>query len=295
MIIVPGPASLTLGRTVAELLKSRIVPVVFKSFPDGESYIRLDGKVKDEEVVIIQTTGPPQDLNLITLLLMVDASKDLGAKKVMVVVPYLAYTRQDKCFLPGEAISVNTLIKCIETVETDRFITINVHEETVLKKFRIPAKNLSAIPLLAKHFKNNGLPGAFSVAPDFGAIGLAKEAAAVLGGGCGWLRKKRDRFTGEICLEEKRFDVEGRDVIVFDDIISTGGTIATAVKLLKTQGARRVYASCVHPLLVDGAQQKIMKAGAEEIVGTNCVPSTINVVSVAPLIADALSKGLKSG
>ena len=228
---------------------------------------------------------------MITLLLMVDATKDLGAKKVLVVAPYLAYTRQDKRFLPGEAISVNTLIKCIETVETDRFITINVHEETVLKKFRIPTKNLSAIPLLAKHFKNNGLSGAFSVAPDFGAIGLAKEADAILGGGCGWLRKKRNHFTGEICLEEKRFDVEGRDVIVFDDIISTGGTIAAVVKLLKTQGARRVYAGCVHPLLVNGAQRKIMKAGAEAIVGTDCVPSTRNIVSVAPIIADALSEG----
>ena len=112
----------------------------------------------------------------------------------------------------------------------------------------------------------------------------------VLDGGCGWLRKERDRLTGEIQVEEKKFNIEGKDVIVFDDIISTGGTIAAAVKMLKKQGARRVYAACTHPLLVGEAQKKIMQGGAEEIVGTDCVPSPVSAVSVAPLITEALAK-----
>jgi len=97
-------------------------------------------------------------------------------------------------------------------------------------------------------------------------------------------------LTGEIRVEEKRLDIKGRDVIVFDDIISTGGTIAAAVKMLKEQGARKVYAACAHPLLVAEAQRKIMQSGAEEIVGTDCVSSLVSVVSVAPLIAEALAK-----
>jgi ribose-phosphate pyrophosphokinase len=290
VIVVPGPASQDLGRKVAEMLKSKVAPVVFKAFPDGEHYLRLDGDIKGEEVVIVQTTGPPQDAHVMQLFLMVDAAKDLGAERVTAVVPYLAYARQDKRFLPGEAISIETLIKLIEASGTDRFLTVNIHEKTVLEKFSIPTENLSAITLLAEHFKNKGLAGAFSLAPDKGAFELAKEADRVLDGRCGWLRKVRHRLTGEIRVEEKSFDIEGKDVIVFDDIISTGGTIAAAVEMLKTQGAKRVYAACVHPLLVGEAQRKIMQGGAEEIIGTDCVSSPVNVVSVAPLIAEALAE-----
>jgi ribose-phosphate pyrophosphokinase len=290
VIVAPGPASQELGLKVAEILKSKIVPAIFKTFPDGESYLRLDGDVKNEEVVIVQTTGPPQDMHSIQLFLMVDTAKNLGAKRVIAVVPYLAYARQDKRFLSGEAVSIETFIKLIEASGTNQFLTINIHEEGVLKKFTIPAENLSAITLLAKHFKKKGLAGAFSLAPDKGALELAEEADKVLNGGCGWLRKERDRLTGEIQVEEKKFNIKGRDVIVFDDIISTGGTTAAAVKMLKTQGARRVYAACVHALLVGEAQRKIMDGGAEEIVGTDCVPSPVSTVSVAPLIAEALAK-----
>jgi ribose-phosphate pyrophosphokinase len=287
--VVLGPASQDLGRKIAYELKSSIVSVVFKTFPDGESYLRLDGDIKGEEVVIVHTTGPPQDARTMQLFLMVDAAKDLGAERVTTVVPYMAYARQDKRFLPGEAISIETFIKLIEASGTDRFLTVNIHKEDVLKRFSIPAENLSAITLLAEYFKNKGLVEAFSLAPDKGALDLAKEADSVLNGGCGWLRKERDRLTGEIRVEEKKFNIEGRDVIVFDDIISTGGTIAAAVEKLKMQGANRVYAACAHPLLVGEAQRKIMQSGAEEIVGTDCVPSPVSVVSVAPLIAAALA------
>jgi len=290
VIVIPGPASQDLGRKVADMLKSKIVSVVFKTFPDGESYLRLDGNVRGKEVVIVQTTGPPQDVHIMQLFLIVDAAKDLGAERVIAVVPYLAYARQDKRFLPGEAISIETFIKLIEASGIDQFLTVNIHEEAVLKKFSVPAENVSAMSLLAEYFKKKGLTKAFSLAPDRGALELAKEADKVLNGGCGWLQKERDRLTGEIRVEEKRLDIKGRDVIVFDDIISTGGTTAAAVKMLKEQGARKVYAACAHPLLVGEAQKKIMQSGAEEIVGTDCVPSPVSVVSVAPLIVEALAK-----
>ncbi|MGD9131717.1 MAG: ribose-phosphate diphosphokinase [Candidatus Bathyarchaeota archaeon] len=290
MIVVPGPASQSLGQKVAETLNAQIVSVNLKSFPDGEYCLRFDGDLKGEEVVVVQSTGPPQDTNLMRLLLMLDAAKDLGAEKVTAVVPYLAFARQDKRFLPGEVVSAETVVKLIEACGTDRFVTVNIHAENILKRFSVPTLNLSAITLLAEHFKNRGLDGAFSLSPDKGAIGLAEEADSVLGGGCGWLRKERDRYTGEIQVEEKSLNVKGRDVVVFDDIISTGGTIARAVKMLKTQGARRVYAACVHPLLIGEAKQKILQSGAEEIVGTDSIPSSVRTVSLAPLIAEALAR-----
>lgn len=290
MIVIPGPASQELGRKIADLLRARVVRVGFKRFPDGESYIRLDGDIKGEEAVVVQTTSPPQDTHLLQLFLMIDTAKDIGAKRVVAVVPYFAYARQDKRFLSGEAISVKTIIKLIEASGLDRFMTVNIHEKEILEEFRIPARNLSAMTLLAEHFKEKGLAGAFSLAPDQGALEWAREADSVLNGGFGWLLKERDRLTGEIVVEKKRFDVKGRDVIVFDDIISSGGTMAKGVKMVKDQGARRVYTACTHPLLAEGAEERILKSGADGIVGTDCIPSPVSVVSVAPLIARTLSK-----
>ncbi len=296
MIVIPGPASQSLGRKIAELLETRAVPVFSKTFPDGESYVRLDGSIKDEEVIIVQTTDPPQEVHITQLFLMIDTAKTLGAKRVIAVVPYLAYARQDKRFLHGEAISIETIIKILEALGTDLLLTVNIHQNNILKKFVIPTENLSAITLLAEYFKNRGLVGAFSLAPDRGAHRLVEEADKVLNGGWGWLEKHRDRVTGEIRVEDKRLEIKSRDVIVFDDIISTGGTIAAAVKMLKEQGARRVYAACTHPLLIGEAQRKISQNGAEEIVGTDCISSPVSVVSVAPLIAKALAqRSLKGG
>lgn len=293
MKVIPGPSSIQLGNKIAEILGVETVAVVHKKFPDGESYIRLEGEVKGEEVVIVQSTGPPQDTNLIQLFLLADAAKDLGAKHVSAIVPYLAYSRQDKRFLPGEAVSIQTIGKLLKASGIDELITVDIHQEKVLESFEIPAKNLSAAELLADHFKSRGLAGALALAPDEGRIEFVKEASRVLGGGYGWLRKERDRYTGKIRIKEATVDVSGREVIVFDDIISTGGTMADAIKIFKEQGARRVFAACVHPLLIGNAKEKILQSGAEEIVGTDSVPSDITVVSLAPLLAKALAEKFK--
>jgi ribose-phosphate pyrophosphokinase len=289
VIVVPGPSAQKLGKKVAEGLNAETVQLNVKAFPDGEYSLRFDGDLTDKEIIVVQTTGKPQDTNLMQLLLTLDAVKDLGAKKITAVVPYLAFARQDKRFLAGEGVSSKTIIKLIQACNIDKFVTVNIHAKAVLDWFSVPTMNLSAITLLAQDFKNKGFDGAFALSPDKGAIKLAEEADKVLGGGCGWLRKERDRYTGEIQVEEKRLNVENKDVIVFDDIISTGGTIARAIKMLKSQGARRVFAACVHPLLIGEAKTKIMNAGAEEIVGTDSIPSTVRQVSLAPLIVEALS------
>ena len=290
MIIVPGPASQILGNKIAEKLGVKKVDLNLKIFPDGEYSLRFEEEIGGEEVVIVQSTGPPQDTNIMQLLLLIDAAKDLGAKSVTAVVPYLGFARQDKRFLPGEVVSAGTVVKLIESCGIENFLTVNIHSKKILEDFKVSNFNLSAIGLLANHFKNAGLYGAFSLSPDKGAVGLAEEANAILRGGCGWLRKERDRYTGEIQVEEKNLKVKGLDVIVFDDIISTGGTIARAIKMLKKQGARKVYAACVHPLLIGEAKNNILESGAEEIVGTDSISSSVKTVSLAPLIAEALSR-----
>jgi ribose-phosphate pyrophosphokinase len=288
MKIIPGPASKELGERIAQLLSVETVPVDFKNFPDGESYVRLEGNVQGEEVFIVQTTSPPQDARLIQLALITDAAKRGGAKKVMAVVPYLAYARQDKIFLQGEALSIETIARMLKAAGVDSLITVNVHQEKVLERFPFPTKNVSAIPLLAEHFRQRGFKKAFALAPDKGAIHIAEEAKNVLRGECGYLEKHRDCYTGQVSVEKKTFDIKGKTVIIFDDIISTGSTIVAAAKILRELKAGKVYAACVHPLLIGDAEKRILEAGVEEIVGTDSVPSHVSKVSLAHLISKKL-------
>lgn len=288
MKIIPGPASKQLGKKVAELLDVEAVPLIFKSHPDGESYVRLEGTVENEEIAVVQTMSPPQDTRLMQLALITDAAKRHGATKITAVVPYLAYARQDRVFLKGEAVSIEVVARMLKATGTDSLITANVHQEKVLTKFPFPAKTISAIPLLAEFFRQKGFDKAFALAPDKGALWLVEEAKKVLGGECGYLEKHRDRYTGHITIEEKAFDVKGKTAIIFDDVISTGGTIALAAKNMKEADAAKVYAACIHPLLIGDAEKRILEAGVEEIVGTDSVESHVSKVSLAPLISKAL-------
>ena len=288
MIVIPGPASRELGRKIAELLERKVVPIEFKRFPDGESRIRFTESVEGEDVVIVQTTSPPQNENLIQLFIMADNARDLKAKSITAVVPYFAYARQDRRFRPGEPFSVKTIITLFETCGVSRIITVNSHNPKILKTFKIRIDDLSAISLLAEYFKKRGFNEAFSLSLGKKAVDMAMQADNVLGGGYGCISTQRDRISGEVTMEKKTLPVKNRVVVVFDDIISSGGTMVKAVKWVRKQGARRVYAACVHPLLIGDAKDRILESGADDIIGTDCVPSPFSVVSVAPLITRAL-------
>ena len=289
MKVIAGPASKELAEAVSAQTGFQNVPVISKIFPDGESYIRLDGSVQGEEVAIVQTTCPPmQDGRLFQLAFMADAAQRGGASKVTAVVPYLAYARQDKTFLSGEGISVETIARMLKATGIDQFLTINIHSELTLTQFQFPAKTLSAIPLMAEYFIKKGHKGAYALSPDKGAMYIAKQAQTVLGGEAGHLNKTRDRYTGQTIQTAEGLNVEGQTVIILDDIISTGGTIVGAAKILREKGAKHVFCGCVHGLLIGDAEKRILEAGVEEIVGTDSVPGSVSKVSLAPLISQEL-------
>ena len=288
MKIILGPSSRELSEEIAELSGFGKVPVVSRVFPDGESYVRLESSVRDEHVAIVHTTSKPQDSNLMQLAFMANAAKRNGAKKVTAIVPYLAYARQDKIFLEGENISIETIAAMLKAAGIDQLITVNIHAETALANFPFPAKTLTAIPLLAEYFVKKGFKKAFALAPDKGAMYIAQQAQQILVGEAGNLEKHRDRHTGQTTQTAAHLNIKGKTVIILDDIISTGGTIVGAAKILREQGATRIYAACVHGLLVGDAEKRILDSGVEEIVATDSIPSKNSKVTLAPLLSEAL-------
>jgi ribose-phosphate pyrophosphokinase len=264
-----------------------------RRFPDGEKYLRVLSDVNEQRVTVIQSLHHTPDEFLFEYLLLADALKDLGAKKVIAFIPYFAYARQDERFKPGEALSFKTVSKLIESVGTDEIYTIDMHQHRVLKSsdvFTIPSHNLSAMPLLADYVKKSGkLENPLVIGPDAEAEQWAKIAAESLGSDYDVFEKKR-LGDDHVEIRPRRANARGRDVLIVDDIISTGGTIVEAVKILQSQGARRIGVACTHPILSDGALTRIREAGVQDVVGTDTVPSPISHVTVAPLIADQVRK-----
>lgn len=297
-MIVSGSASQKLAANVAKELDDVFIRVETKKFPDGEKYLRVHGEV-DDEVTIIQSTGYPQDETLIELLFLIKNLKDLGAKKVKVVVPFMGYARQERRFNDGEAISAKIVAELIELAGADEFASINLHEDCVRKFFNIPAYNLSAMPAIAEYLKKF-TTDPIIIAPDKGALGFAEEISEILECNCTYLKKVRlgpDKVETTIAdIDESDDDsskvqissVKGKQAIIIDDIIATGGTIVNAINILKEHGAVSVNVCCVHPTLVNDAVSKIYAAGATDLAGTDTLKSEVSSISLAKTIANYL-------
>jgi ribose-phosphate pyrophosphokinase len=293
--IVGGPSSLNLACKIGEILKIPLVKVKTKRFPDGEFYFKFEEDISGENLLIVQSLYPPQDMHAIELFLILHTARDLGANTMKVFAPYLAYSRQDERFLEGECLSASMMAEIIEELGADALYTVDVHNENVLKMYKIPVYNLTASGELARYFAKKGLENPIVIAPDDEdlAIRRAKHAAKVLNSEYDVLEKRRDRYTGEIITYRKDLKVKGRDAIIIDDIISTGKTVANAARILKEQGARRILVGVSHALLIGDSVKIMMENGVEEIVGTDSVVNEYAKVSVAPILARALEGELE--
>ncbi len=287
MIVIAGSASPKLSAEVAGMLGAELINAEIKHFPDGEIYARIDADLRKKTVAIIQSTCRPQNDNMIELLLLLDTAKILGAKWVMAVVPYLAYSRQDKRFNPGEAISLRTICNLISQSGADEVITVDVHQEETLGNFSIPAFNQTAMPLIGRYLNELGLNKPIIIGADQGSIKRAALVALELGAEHYNLEKRRVS-PENVIVYPKNLNVKNRDIVMVDDIVSTGGTIIGATKMLREQGARDVYVACAHPVLSGNAMQRLEDAGIKKVIATNTIEKDVSVVSVAPLIAEML-------
>jgi ribose-phosphate pyrophosphokinase len=283
MKIIGGMSAQVLAARIAAELDCKVTSCEFKRFPDGELYTRVLDDIKDEEVTIVQSIRTDSDL--ICLLQLIDAAEE--ARETKVVIPYLGYARQDKKFEPGEAISIRAIARSIcAAAELDTIYVVNVHNRGVLKYFDVNTKELDASPLIGDYVAKREIPHPVIIGPDGGATELTKTVAAPYGFDYDVLEKTRIS-SEEVEIKPKELrSIEGKNVVIVDDIISTGGTISEATAMLKSQGAHDVYVACIHGVFVQNAVPRMLHAGVKEIIATDTIESEFSKISIAKMVAD---------
>ena len=273
---------------MAEKLGLPMLAAEFRVFADGESKFTIHEKVEGKSVFIVQSTYNPVDQHMFQLLLASHQLSEAGAK-VTAVVPYLAYARQDKEFLPGEGVTLGVIAHLMRSMGVRRLVTVDIHSAEGLALFSFPTYSVSAIPNLVEYVKAEmDLKNPVVMSPDFGGSKRTEAFAQLYGAKFLQLSKTRDRATGGVSMKESKLDVTDKEVIIVDDIISQGDTVKAAADAILKQGAKRVLAVCVHGLFVADALQKLEKATVEPIICTNTVPSRFSRVDVSEALASHL-------
>ena len=284
--VISGKTSEDLAKKIAKKIKANLVKSEIRIFPDGESKITLIGKISKKRSIVIQSIFPPVDSNLVHTLSLITKAKEDSAQ-VDVVIPYMGYARQDREFLPGEIVTMKVLAKLFKGAGASKIIAVDIHSLIGLKYFSVKTENVTAIPDLVKYFKKLRLKNPLIVSPDQGGKERAKEFAKELDSDN--IEKIRDRKTGKVKIKTKNLSkVENRDLILVDDMISTGGSIIKATQFLKKQKSKRIYVACTHGLLMNNAEKKIRKAGVTSIISTNTIPGKTSKVDISNTIAKAI-------
>ncbi|MDX1533652.1 MAG: ribose-phosphate diphosphokinase, partial [Nitrosopumilaceae archaeon] len=248
-ILIDGNTSNNLAKKIAKKIGATYISSSLRVFPDGESKITLSSKPKKGQIVVVQSTYPPVDSNLLRALSLIFAARQY-TKNVVAVIPYMGYARQDREFLPGEIITMRVISKLFKSVGTSKVIVVDIHSSIALNQLKIPAKNISAIPQLVKYFKKLKLQNPIVISPDKGGSVRAKKFAELYGTDFLVLQKQRNRKTGKVQIKSKKLsEVKGRDLVLVDDMISTGGSIIKATQFLKKQKCRKIFVACTHALL----------------------------------------------
>jgi ribose-phosphate pyrophosphokinase len=283
--VISGKTSEGLAKKLAKKIRAKYVKSELRVFPDGESKINIRAKPKKGKIIVVQSTFPPVDSNMIQALALISKAKQYSPN-VIAVIPYLGYARQDQEFLPGEIITIKVIANLFKASGASKIIVVDIHSKIALNQFKIPSKNVSAVPNLVNYFKKLRLKEPLVVSPDLGGASRAKEFAKHFGTKFIALKKQRNRKTGKVLIKSSNHkEVKGRDLVLVDDMISTGGSIIKATQFLKKQKCKRVFVACTHALLMNNAEKKIRKAGVSQIISTNTIPGKTSKVDVSSSIA----------
>jgi ribose-phosphate pyrophosphokinase len=292
--IVSGTAGRHLTGDVAVALGIEPSPCDVERFPDGELRPAV-ADVRGADVYVVQPTGPPVSDNLVELLLLLDACRRAGASRINAVVPYFGYARQDRRSRPGEAVGARVVAEAMVSAGAARLVVVDPHTPTLEAMVEIPVEMITAVPRIAKAAAPALEPDSVIVAPDLGAVKLAERYASLLS--CPVAVVRKSRITGtSVHAEEVVGEVEDRPLLVVDDMISTGGTIEAAVRLLTDRGARAdALVAATHGLFVGGAVQRLATLPLRRTLITDSTALAtdglaVEICSLSPLLADTIGR-----
>ena len=292
--VFSGTANQELSRQIAKYLGIPLSEASIKRFSDGEISVQIGESVRGKDVFIIQPTCAPTDTNLMELLILTDAIKRSSASTVTAVIPYFGYARQDRKAAPRVPITAKLVANMIETAGIDRVVTMDLHAGQIQGFFDIPVDNLYGTITFINYLKNKHLSNPIVASPDVGGVARARSLAKQLNLDLAIIDKRREK-ANESEVMNVIGDVNGKDVILIDDMVDTAGTLIKAAAAFKERGATSVTAFCTHPVLSGPAYERIATGAIDELVVTDTIPlkeqnEHIKVISVAPLFAEVIRR-----
>lgn len=295
--VFSGRANMPLADEVCEYLKIPIGNIEVSNFSDGEIFVQVNENIRGQDVFVIQSLCTPANEGLMELLIIIDALKRASAERITAVIPYYCYARQDRKVQPRVPISAKLIADLITAAGASRVLTIDLHAGQIQGFFNIPVDHLFASPLLIDYIKSKNFNDLIVVSPDAGGVERARAFAKRLSASLGIIDKRRE---GKNVAEVMNIigDVEGREVVMIDDMVDTAGTLTESAGALWKKGARCVYACCTHGVLSGPAIDRINQSDLTELVITNTIPlrnegkncDKIKVLSVARLFAEAITR-----
>lgn len=292
--IFSGNANLRLAEEIAEYLGVSVGESKVTHFSDGEIQVRINESVRGADVFVVQPTCYPVNDNIMELLIVIDALRRASAKRITAVVPYYGYARQDRKARARDPITAKLMANLITASGANRVITMDLHAGQIQGFFDIPVDHLPGVPILAEYFAGKNLQDAVVVSPDLGGVTRARDMAERIGASIAIIDKRRPEPNVAEVMNIIG-NVEGKTVVMIDDIIDTAGTIIQGASALMERGAKEIYTCCTHPVLSGPAIERLKASPIKEVVVTNTIPlppekefEKIRTLSVAPLLGEAI-------
>jgi ribose-phosphate pyrophosphokinase len=295
MKVFSGTANRELAESICKYIGIPLGEATISSFPDGETYVKIEENVRGRDVFLIQPTSPPSNEHLMELLIMVDAARRASADRITAVIPFFGYARQDRKDKPRVPITAKLIANLLYAAGVNRVLTMDLHAQQVQGFFDIPVDHLYSLPVLIKYLRQILTGKTVVVSPDIGGLKMASAYAEALGANLAIVAKERRSATETEALYLIG-EVGGRDALLIDDLTETAGTLTSAAEILKKNGAKRIYAGVSHAVLVDVAIPRLQKSKIEELITTNSTPVRsvdgfkVTVLSVAELLGEGMKR-----
>jgi ribose-phosphate pyrophosphokinase len=293
--IVTGTAHPRLVAHICSYLGVPLCDATVSSFPDGETFVKINENIRGRDVFIVQPTCPPTNQNLMELLILVDAARRSSSARITAVIPFFGYARQDRKDQPRVPITAKLVANLLAAAGVQRMLTMDLHAQQLQGFFDIPVDHLYALPVMIDYLHNLGLGDLVVVSPDVGGVKMASAYAEALKAGLAIVVKRRLSAT-EIEAVTVIGEVDGKNVILVDDLTETAGTLVGAARILRDQGARDIYAGVSHAVLTDLAVERLKSSEIKELITTDSVPvrtdvdSRVKVLSVAELLGEGIRR-----